>query len=209
MLNLKNSITTMKTIYKLIAGFILICFALINNVFAQATQTYNASTTWNCPIGISQITVQCWGGGGAGGGNSTGADGGGGGGGGAFSEKLVTGLSPIAYAVTVGNGGLAVTNGNGGAGGDSWFGSIATILAKGGGGGFAPVSGNAGVGGTGGAAGSGVGTIKNSGGNGGYGRDSNNGQGGPGASSAGTAALANGWSGLTTWATVIATAGPA
>jgi len=209
MLNLKNSITTMKTIYKLIAGLILICFALINNAFSQATQTYNASTTWNCPIGISQITVQCWGGGGAGGGNNTNSDGGGGGGGGAFSEKLVTGLSPIAYAVTVGNGGLAVTNGNGGAGGDSWFGSTVTILAKGGGGGFAPVSGNAGVGGTGGAAGSGVGTIKNSGGNGGYGRDSNNGQGGPGGSSAGIAALANGWSGLTTWATVVASAGPA
>ncbi|GDX51903.1 hypothetical protein LBMAG27_09500 [Bacteroidota bacterium] len=199
----------MKKIYKLISSFILICFAMISNVFSQATQTYNATTVWNCPNGISSITVQCWGAGGAGGGNSTNADGGGGGGGGAYSEKVISGLSPISYPVTVGVGGSGVAGGNGNAGTNSWFGSLATILAKGGGGGFAPVGGAAGVGGLGGASGSGVGTIKNSGGIGGYGVNAAVGQGGPGGSSAGTAALANGWSGSNPWTTVTASAGPA
>lgn len=115
--------------------------------------TYTSSGTWTAPAGVTSILVQCWGGGG-GGRNGNGA-GGRGGGGGAYSEKIVSVTPGNSYTVTVGNGGGANTDG-----GDSWFDSTGTVLAKGG------QAGQAAAGGTGGQASSGVGTTKYSGGNG-------------------------------------------
>ena len=36
----------------------------------QTTETFNASTTWQAPAGVTSVTVECWGAGGAGGGGS-------------------------------------------------------------------------------------------------------------------------------------------
>lgn len=161
------------------------------SVDPASTQTFYSTSTITIPSGITSVNVECWGGGGAGGGDATSADGGGGGGGGAFSAGTISVTAGTTYTVTVGDGGLGVTNSNGNAGGDSWFGSSSTIMAKGGSGGHAPVSGAAGIKGVGGAAASGIGTVKYSGGDGGDGNDNTNGYGGGGGSSAGTAANGN------------------
>ncbi len=171
------------------------------------TDTFVASGTWTAPPGVTSVVVEAWGGGGAGGGNNTNVDGGGGGGGGGYSMATIAVVPGTLYTVTVGAGGTAVDLADGGAGGDSWFSTTATLLAKGGGGGAAPAGGAGGVGGVGGAAAAGVGTTRFSGGNGGTGRNSTTGRGGPGGSSAGTAA--NGTSGPATWATATAAAAPA
>ncbi len=159
------------------------------------TETINAGTnSFHVPPGVTKITVEVWGAGGGGGGNTTGSDGGGGGGGGAYSRAELDVTADTDYTVEVGLGG-AGGNTDGTAGGDTWFGSAATIMAKGGTGGFEPVSGDGGVAGTGGSAAAGVvpaGGVKFSGGNGGPGRNtsgsSNVRRGGGGGSSAGTAA---------------------
>ncbi|MEN8155438.1 MAG: CxxxxCH/CxxCH domain-containing protein [Bacteroidota bacterium] len=180
----------------------------VSSSFAQTSETFTSSTSWPAPAGVTSVQVECWGAGGAGGGNSTSADGGGGGGGGAYSRTANISVIPgNSYTITVGVGGVGVSGGTGGDGGDTWFIDASTIFAQAGTGGGPPVGGAAGVGGTGGAAGSGIGDTRFSGGSGGAGRDHNQGQGGPGGSSAGTAA--DGWSGLATWNTSIASAGPA
>lgn len=181
--------TAMKCFLKisLLAILFWILFPTIN-ANAQTTDTYNSSGTWLCPAGVTNVAVECWGGGGAGGGNTTGADGAGGGGGGAYSASTTIAVTPgNTYTVTVGLGGLAVSNATGGGGGDSWFNTAGTILAKGGAGGGVPIGGAAGIGGTGGALASGIGTTRFSGGTGGNGVNNNNGFGGGGGSSAGTA----------------------
>ncbi len=94
---------------------------------AQTTQTFNSSSTFVVPAGVTSITVEAWGGGGKGG-DRTSAGAGGGGGGGAYSKRLVTVVPGNTYTVTVGAG--SSTNGQNG--GDSWFGSNTTVLAKGG-----------------------------------------------------------------------------
>ncbi len=196
-----NLIKLMKKIYTLVSFLTLICLAFINNAYSQATQTYNSgSGIWNCPNGITSITVECWGGGGAGGGNSSNYGGGGGGGGGAFSRSVITVSPGFPYPYTVGNGGNGVAGGNGNPGNDSWFASAITILAKGGAAGLEPVGTNGGVAGNGGAAGSSIGTTKYSGANGGAGRNNTNGTGGGGGSSAGntSAVVNNGAAGTTT-----------
>lgn len=176
---------------------------------ATAADSYTGAGTysWTAPAGVTSVDVEVWGAGGAGGGNPTNQDGGGGGGGGGYSKVVNLAVVPgNTYTVTVGAGGTGGT-GNGNAGGDSWFNSTITVLAKGGNGGTAPTGGTGGAGGAGGAAAAGIGAIKFSGGDGGTGRNSNTGRGGPGGSSAGTAA--NGTSGPTVWATAIAAAAPA
>ena len=92
---------------------------------------YTSSSTFVAPAGVDIVTVQAWGGGGRGGD----ADGGigfpecaGGGGGGAFSAGTASVSPSIEYTVTVGLGGSGSTLN----GGDSWFGSVTTVLAKGG-----------------------------------------------------------------------------
>ena len=165
-----------------------------------------ASTSWSKPTGVRFVTAQVWGGGGGGGGTNDADDGAGGGGGGAYSTGLVDVTGAGSFTVTVGQGvagGAGDTEGTNGE--DSWFGSAATVMAKGGRGGFRsdPAGGD---GGPGGLAGSGFGSSKFDGGDGGKGRDNPNGRGGPGGSSAGTAA--NGTDGPTTWSTVTAAAPP-
>lgn len=128
------------------------------------SRNFTATGTWLCPPGCSTVTVECWGGGGGGSGdNNTGASRAGGGG--AYSKANAVAVVPgTIYTVTVGaggpGGGGAPTNGT--AGGDTWFSTSGTVLAKGGAGGV-----HAGAAGAGGAAGSGIGDVKFSGGNGG------------------------------------------
>lgn len=184
----------------LIVGWIFSGYSLgIPVAEAVTTDTFTTSTTWTAPTGVTSVTAEVWGGGGGGGGQNLGSDGGGGGGGGAYSLQVVTVVPGNNYTVTVGGAGT----GNAGctasiAGGDSWFSTTGTVLAKGGSPG-ACSTGTPPAGGAGGASGSGVGTTKFSGGQGEKGRDNAAGRGGYGGSSAGTAAV--GWSGPQTWST--------
>lgn len=147
----------------------------VSSVFVNrpGTETFNASTTWTCPTGVTSIDVECWG---AGGGGSNGvAIGGNGGGGGAYSKKAGFTVTPgNDYTVTVGAAGAAGAPGT--AGGDTSF-NTTTCKAKGG-------SGGAGSG-AGGLASGGTGDTKNSGGNAGT---TGLASGAGGGSSAGTAA---------------------
>lgn len=152
----------------------------------MASVVYSATDTWQCPAGITSVTVECWGGGGAGGGASSASIGGGGGGGGAYSISTLTLTPGTIYTVTVGAGAAGVSAANGGTGGDSWFSTTGTILAKGGGGGLFNTAAG---GGAGGASGSGVGTTKFSGGAGGTGQNLATGTGGGGGGGAGNAAV--------------------
>ncbi|MBC5837256.1 LamG-like jellyroll fold domain-containing protein [Flavobacterium muglaense] len=109
---------------------LLISFAfLLISVFttAQTTTTYNSSSTYTVPIGVTSITVEVWGGGGKGGTRTTNG-GGAGGGGGAYARKKITVTAGSTYTVRVGTGSTTATA----AGGDSWFNNATTILAKGG-----------------------------------------------------------------------------
>ena len=116
---------------------------------------FSSSTTWTCPAGVTQITIELWGGGGGGGGGSfattaTGATNGclvgcnyiggkgGNGGLGGYNKSLITVVSGQTYIITVGLGGskgLGQTNNsgfpgpsatNGGNGGNTSFGSFLT-----------------------------------------------------------------------------------
>ena len=86
------------------------------------------STTFTIPCGVTSVIAEAWGGGGAG---STLISltngGGGGGGGGAYSRGVVTVTPQTTYTITVGGGGSGTVSG-----GDSWFGTSATVMAKGG-----------------------------------------------------------------------------
>lgn len=118
-------------------------------------ETFNSSTTWTCPVGVTSVQIECWGGGSTGGTglyhyylnyNRSGA----GGGGGAYSKKNSFTVTPSSnYTVSVGTAGV-----------QTYFNNVSTVLAK---------AGTTATGGPspGGAAASGVGDIKYSGGNGG------------------------------------------
>lgn len=170
-------------------------------VYAVSTETFTATTTWTAPSGVTSVTVEVWGGGGGGGGMNATSDGGGGGGGGAYSKKNSVAVTPgNGYTVTIGGAGTGGTGCSGQtAGGDSWFSSTGTVLAKGGSPGQCS-TGTPPAGGAGGSATSGVGDTKYSGGQGEVGRNNSNGSGGYGGSSAGTAS--DGWGGPQTWSTV-------
>lgn len=133
-----------------------------------------------CPTGVTSVAVECWGGGGptssAGGGMTVPASAGGGGG--AYSASVLTVVPSTVYTVSVG-----------GPGGDSYFDTNTTVMAKG-------ASGS-----TGGSSASGVGTTKYSGGNGaaasGSGAGASGGGGGASAASGGAGASASGRIGAT------------
>lgn len=160
------------------AGVVALLLVFGGDLWGQS-QTLTANTAgdyfWVCPNGITSITVSCYGGGGAGtraGSNNTPA---GGGGGGAFSSSTISVIPGTTYGIRVGAGGASANPA--GAGGDSWFGSASTVMAKGG-------SANANsvlTGASGGQASASVGTTKYSGGNGGTGSGTNAGAGGGGA----------------------------
>lgn len=89
----------------------------------MTVETFNASTTWTCPAGVTSVDVECWGGGAKGHVASTKNTGGGGG---AYAKKA--GVAVTAgndYTVTVGPG--TSTSGN-----DTWFLSTETVIARGG-----------------------------------------------------------------------------
>lgn len=131
----------------------------IKKIEAQSPEIFNTSGTWTVPANICEVTVEVWGAGG-GGGTAAGNNAGAGGGGGAYSSSVISVLPNEEYTITVGTGG---TTGNPGS--DSWFGSITTVLAKGGTGG-----GSGATIGTGGQDTDGVGDTKYSGGSGGQGQ---------------------------------------
>lgn len=161
--------------------------AIVAHGSAQVVSTYNTSGTFVVPSGVTQVTVECWGGGGRGGTRTSNGPGGGGGGG-AYARSVLT-VTPGTYTVTVGAGSSTTSPG-----GDSWFGTATTILAKGGG----SVSNNNPVGAPGGLASQCIGTVVFDGGDGASGSGSGGTSvSGGGGSSAGTAAAGNDASGST------------
>lgn len=46
----------------------------------MAQESFYTSSSWTCPVGVSSITVECWGAGGSGAGDANAAGAGGGGG---------------------------------------------------------------------------------------------------------------------------------
>jgi hypothetical protein len=150
----------------------------------MANETITASQSWQCPAGVTSVDVECWGGGGGGGGTGD-PNGGGGGGGGAYSKNSLTVVPSREYTITIGTGGIELTDG-----GDTLFAYDGTtlVLAKGGKHGESSTLGDPGAGGLGGAASEGVGDVKYSGGPGG---SSSSEAGAGGGSSAGDAANGN------------------
>jgi hypothetical protein len=107
---------------------------LVTSVSIAGSQSFTTPgfSVFTVPAGITTIQVECIGAGGNGGAQTTNNNGAGGGGGGAYVSSTLTGLTPGAtYAVFVGTGGNA-TYGPAVAGEDSYFGSAATVMAKGG-----------------------------------------------------------------------------
>ena len=153
---------------------------------------YRSSTTFTPLTGATQVLASLWGAGGSGAGGGA-SLGGGGGGGGAFSRGTTSVTPGTPYTISIGAGGAAAASGgNGNTGGDTYFNTSGTVMAKGGSGGTA-----GGAGGAGGAAASGVGTTKFSGGAGGAVSTSTSGGGGGGAAGSGSNG-SNGANGVTT-----------
>jgi len=160
---------------------LLLALFISGGVWGQNVQeTFTTSGTWIAPAGVTSITVECWGGGGGGG--NAGHNGnnktsrGGGGAGGAYALRTVSVTPGQIYTITVGNGGAGAQQG-----GDTWFNTNTTVIAKGGnrGSNGADGNGNGGAGTTNGS----IGDIVRAGGNGGGGSGSGSGGGGGGAGS--------------------------
>ncbi|MDD2986533.1 choice-of-anchor D domain-containing protein [Flavobacterium sp.] len=139
-----------------------------------ASQTFNTSSTFTIPTGVTQLTVNAWGGGGRGGSRVSSNGTTGGGGGGAFASGTINVIPGKTYTITVGSG----SNTNSIDGGDSWFDNETVIFAKGGN----TVANNSTTGALGGSASDCIGTIRRSGGNGANGASSYGGGGGSSAS---------------------------
>jgi predicted CxxxxCH...CXXCH cytochrome family protein len=176
-------VSTMKSItpfiYRIITISIILVITIPPSSFAQTTVTYTTTGSWEAPVGVTSVTVECWGAGGNGGGGGNNR-GGGGGGGGAYSYK--TNIPVVAgnfYTVNVG-----LVSGDR----DSWFNSSLTILAKGG---LDGVVAATGIGGAGGQEADCIGDYSYSGGTGGNGDQLSTASGGGGGSSAGTSAAGN------------------
>jgi hypothetical protein len=106
---------------------LLSAFSLTNLVYGQnKTQTFSSTATFTVPASVTQLTVEAWGGGGRGSTLSTNI-GGAGGGGGAYMKGILNVTPTNTYTVTVGTGSSTTT-----AGGDSWFSTNTTVIAKGG-----------------------------------------------------------------------------
>lgn len=95
-----------KGAYRFLALIFLPFFGL-----AQTSITFPATTTWTCPAGVTQITIEAWGGGGAGGGATGFPSAGGGGAGGAYVKNTTLSVTPgSSYNVTVGATKTGTTN---------------------------------------------------------------------------------------------------
>ncbi|MEO8067510.1 MAG: T9SS type A sorting domain-containing protein [Flavobacteriales bacterium] len=159
---------------------------LASAVQAQVATTFSTAGTFSyaVPAGVNKVVVECWGGGGRGGARTSNGQAGGAGGG-AYSRAVVN-VTPLTnQSVTVGVGSNSGTS----PGGDSFFISNTTVMAKGGG----SVADNATTGAAGGSAASSVGTVKFSGA---AGATIGSSIGGGGGSSAGIAAAGNASIGL-------------
>jgi hypothetical protein len=160
----------------------------------QTSQTYTSSDLFTVPVGITQITVECWGGGGGGGasqqGNNLGKSRGGGGG--AYARSVLMVQPGVIYNVVVGTGGQGGINvADGSNGNPSLFGDN-LVRAEGGTGGTTSLSGSGGIGGT---TSNSIGDIKFSGGNassGGGGGAGSNGAGGNASGDTGGTGTSNG-----------------
>ena len=148
---------------------------VVTNIYGMATSalatlnfnitrfTNSGTWTWTCPSNVISVQVECWGGGGAGGGavkTNSNAFGGGGAGGGYAKTANVPVTPGNQYVITVGVGGISVTNDRATvAGGYSAFsyGNATNCLAIGGAGGVSifntGLTATNGTGGTGGSAG--------------------------------------------------------
>ncbi|MCX6309143.1 MAG: T9SS type A sorting domain-containing protein [Bacteroidia bacterium] len=169
---------------------------------ANTVETYaptGSTQTWNCPAGVTSITVECWGGGGAGGGAKSNLAAnyalGGGGSGGGYALKVITVTPGTPYSLFVGAGGVSTVPASDGvaaaSGGASFFINATTVNANGGVGGIGKSTTASGsIYGAGGvfSATNQVGTTKYNGGNGVIGTGSNTGGGG---GSAGTVSNGN------------------
>ncbi|MFO1531860.1 MAG: hypothetical protein U1F77_19530 [Kiritimatiellia bacterium] len=115
------------------AAVLAVCTGCLPGLDAAAqiiTNTFNATGSFTPPAGITSVTVEAWGGGGGGAAAATGRAGAVAGA--ALSRGTLTVVPAQSYTVTVGAGGASDT-----AGGDSWFGTSGTLMAKGGSGGTA------------------------------------------------------------------------
>jgi uncharacterized repeat protein (TIGR01451 family) len=155
--------------------------------------TSNLNGTYTVPEGVQKIKVQCWGGGGSGGAATGQAAAGGGGSGGAYVEKEFIVTSGQVFNYSIGNGGNGLTTSPNRHGGNTWFESASTLLAKGGlGGNSATLDFNTAIGASAVTTGNIGGTISFYGGAGGTGIYGANGsQAGAGGSSAGIASNGN------------------
>ncbi|MES2728132.1 MAG: choice-of-anchor D domain-containing protein, partial [Bacteroidota bacterium] len=103
----------------------LVLFTLLS--YSQSPKTYSSSGTFTVPAGVTTVTAQAWGGGGKGGTRTSNGQAGGGGGGAYALQAVTVNASNPPYTVTVGSGSTTTA-----AGGDSWFSTSGTVLAKGG-----------------------------------------------------------------------------
>lgn len=137
--------------YGVLAFLIIMVFS---KATAQNSQTFNSSTTWTPPAGVTCIKVEARGGGGAGGGatRTSGTVNGGGGAGGAYAAGCFN-VSQIGYTVTVGGQKTATATSTAieNKGNPSWFDNVSALYAEGGNGG-APGNNSTGAGGLGSAA---------------------------------------------------------
>jgi hypothetical protein len=175
----------MKKIY-ILSLSIFAFFFWSNCAFSQTSQTFTASTTWVCPAGVTSVQVEAWGGGGGGGGTALAPSTGGGGAGGAYAKDILSVVPGTSYTINIGGGGAGGTNigGTGATGGNSWFGTVSTVFAKGGAGGVGGVTGTPiGTGATGTTTGS-IGSTLHAGGSGSNAAAAASGAGGGGAGSA-------------------------
>jgi len=150
---------------------IYVCLILTKTVICQpVVQLLSTNGTFTVPTGVTSLKVECWGGGGGGGWTNNSGQSSGGGGGGAYAKSnlIVSPGQTFAYVVGIGgNGGNASSVVKDG--GDTYFGSPSTVMAKGGLG----VANNSTPGASGGQASASVGNvITRNGGNGGNGTGS-------------------------------------
>ena len=124
-----------------IAVLSLLCgFVFLPGIAKATTETFTTTgaNTWQAPAGVTSVIVDTWAGGGGGGQGPSGPDnssGGSGGAGGAYAKSTLTVVPATVYNYSVGAGGSGGASGK--TGGDSWFNTTGTIIAKGGGGGTA------------------------------------------------------------------------
>ena len=185
--NLKSktqALSSSSSFFKTFALALAMLVVGIGSAWGQArSSTFSTAGTtfWLCPAGVTSITVKCYGGGG-GGGRRTSNGVAGGGGGGAYASKINVAVTPgTIYTVVVGAGGAGANPAT--AGGDSYFNTASTVMAKGG----SAVANNSATGANGGQAANCVGDVGSvfSGGTGGTGSGTNAGKGGGGAGTGG------------------------